>query len=314
MRAENHVLVFRLMLLGVFAFSALNCSDGDGPEGCNCDCLDSPGEPPDDDDDSGGVIGDDDDTSPTDDDDDDTSPGDDDDDDEDVTLGLPPCEGGIAPAFSVLEFEPPDANSDGYFAPSSDTLEAILSSVQALMAGNLSLSVAEVAVVGYEVCRGEGPEAGVALWRSVDPGTGRALFAWRAVGARPLILGVPYPVTESPTMTEGVLAFTDLSARALIVGGTNRCASTVSSDCDGTTAACGGGQQPYRDSDIGHVMDSVYQIAHEFLSEVHEDDLVVTLRGLSAFGVSISDGTTDPSSAETPARAMKPTATATERL
>jgi hypothetical protein len=169
------------------------------------------------------------------------------------------------------------------------------------MGGNLSLSMAEVAVVGYEVCRGEGPEAGVALWRPVDPGTGRALFAWRAVGARPLILGVPYPVTESPTMTEGVLAFTELSARALIVGATNRCASTASSDCDGTTAACGGGQQPYRDSDMEHILDSVYQIAHEFLSEVHEDDLVVTLRGFSAFGVSISDGTTDPSSAETPA-------------
>ena len=285
MRAESHLWMLRGVLLAVLAAPSLQCGDGGPPEGCDCDCLDVPG---DDDtaDDDDSVSADDDDAI----DDDDTG---DDDDAVDVTAELPPCEGGVLAAFSADEIAPPAAASGDYLVPGEDTLEAITASFEALVGGDAELAQAQVAVAGYEVCRGEGQEAGTALWRPLVAGSGRSLFAWRAVGARPLIVGVPHPWFELETLDEGVDAFDRLSARALIAAGTHRCANSGEAPCDGTTGACGGDGVPYRESDMAHVLDSVYQLAHELIADQHADDWVLSLHGMPSDGISVSNGTSD---------------------
>ena len=297
-RARRSVLTFRLVILVLLAAPSLHCGDDESTPQCgDCDCAAVPGDDDTGDDDTADIGSDD---------DDDTAAGDDDDsgdDDDDVvddpTLGLPACEGSVLAAFSLAEIDPPDADSEGYLVPGADTLEAVSASVETLIGdGDAELAMAQVAVVGYELCRGEGAEAGTALWRPVESGSGRALFAWRAVGARPLIVGVPHPSFELHTLTEGVALFDQLDARALIASGTHRCANSAEAGCDGTTGVCGTDDSPYPISDMAHSEDTVYQVAHELFADLFEQDPVLSLDGMAGEGISLSNGTTDPTDAD----------------
>ena len=291
MRARRSVLTFRLALLALLAAPSLHCGDSESQPSCGaCDCADVPGDDDSsDDDDSSGIGGDDDDA------------GDDDDVGDDPTLGLPACEGSVLAAFTLAEIEPPGADSDDYLVPGADTLEAIFASVETLIGqGEAELAAAQVAVVGYELCRGEGDEAGTALWRPIVAGSGRALFAWRAVGARPLIVGVPHPSLEQHTLAEGVAMFDRLDARALIASGTHRCANLAEAGCDGTTSVCGDADAPYRISDMAHSADTIFQVAHELFADLFEEDQVLSLHGMSGDGISLSNGTIDPTDADSP--------------
>ena len=296
MEARKHVLAFRLLLLLVLAASTVHCGDEESQPNCgSCDCADIPGDDDTaDDDDSSGIAGDDDDDVADDDDDDDVV--------DDPTLGLPACEGSVLAAFTLAEIDPPGPDSDpGYLIPGADTLEAVSASVETLISqGDAELAIAQVAVVGYELCRGEADEAGTALWRPVIPGSGRALFAWRAVGARPLIVGVPHASYDLETLSEGVAMFDQLDARALIASGTHRCAHADESGCDGTTSVCGEDDAAYRVSDMAHSGDTVFQVAHELLSDLFEEDRVVSLHGMAGDGISVSNGTTEPTDADSP--------------
>ena len=296
MHAETHLRLFRLLLLCLLLVPSVRCAneDGAGPQACDsCSCGG-----PVDDDDSGGSDDDDtanDDDSAADDDDsagdDDDSAGDDDDSAiDDVTAVLHVCEGGVLASFSDDEIAAPGADSEGYNSPGSDITEAVSASIEALLAGDGLLAAGEVAVVGYELCRGEGDEVGMALWRPTQGGTGRALVAWRAVGARPLIVGVPHANFEHLTLEEGVAMFDVLDARALIVTGTHRCANSAVAGCDGNSSVCTGESAPYRESDMAHAIETVYQVAHEEISDAFPDDIVLSLHGMAGLGISISAG------------------------
>jgi hypothetical protein len=292
MNVEAHVRLVRFLLLCLLLAPSVHCAseDGGGPQACDdCDCNDEP-----DDDDS---AGDDDDSAPGD--DDDSAPGDDDDsqDDDDsspppddVTEVLPVCDGGVLAAFTDDAIQAPVADSEEYQPPAGDILEAIEASIDALIAGEGVQAAAEVAVVGYELCRGEGDEAGLALWRPTQAGTGRTLFAWRAVDARSLIVGVPHANFEALTLQEGVDMFDELDARALIVTGTHRCANADPAGCDGNSSVCTGESAPYRESDMAHAAGSIFQVAHEVFVDTFPEDIVMSLHGMSGFGISISSG------------------------
>jgi hypothetical protein len=307
-RSQGHLGLSRVLLLLVVALSSLHCGDDGVPSGCSC--LDRPSG---DDDDSGSSIVPDDDDSAVADDDDDSAIDDDDssgDDDSavviDITEFLPPCQGGVTTAFTNDELSPPGPDSDGYLRTSPDTLAAVANSLQALLDGDYQIALGLAALVDFELCSGEGAEYGTALWRArpLNGGvtTGRTLFAWRSLDARPLIVGVPHPWFETNTLEQGVQAFHELQARALIVSGTHRCANSSESPCSGTTGVCGGdpGAQAYRESDMAHMDATVYQRIHEVLSEHYSEDWVISLHGMSDDGISISNGTLEDSLADSP--------------
>lgn len=308
-RSQGHLGLFRVLLLVVVALSSLHCGEDGGSAGCAC--LDRP--PGDDDDSGSSIVPDDDDSAFADDDDsavddDDDSAVDDDDSSEvvDITEFLPPCEGGIITAFTSDEIQPPGAESDGYVRTSLDILASVADSLQALLDGDYQSALVLAALVGFELCSGEDAEYGTALWRERVPvgGTslGRSVFAWRSLDARPLIIGVPHPWFEAGTLEEGVQAFHELQARALIVSGTHRCANLAESPCSGTTGVCGGdpGAQAYRESDMAHMERTIYQRVHEVLADHYDSDWVISLHGMSDDGISISNGTLEPSAADSP--------------
>ena len=213
----------------------------------------------------------------------------------DVTL-YSACSGGVVAAFEAEAIGAPGAGSEGYSTPPQTTLDAVRGSLTAALAGDRAGAEEALAGTGFEVCRGTGGEAGLLLWRPTEAGTGQPRFVLRTSNARPLILGAPHPVFELETLSESVLLFAQLQARALIVAGAHRCANAASSPCEGTTDVCSGDEEAFRDSDMAHVSDSVFQVAHEVLADAFPTDWALGIHGMEADGISVSDGTEEASS------------------
>ncbi|MDY0002312.1 MAG: hypothetical protein RBU30_13535, partial [Polyangia bacterium] len=96
------------------------------------------------------------------------------------------------------------------------------------------------------------------------------------------------------TALEGRFAFERWRARALVVAGAHRCASSEASGCPGRTKVCGGGPRAFPRSDAGHAQDSQFQAAHEALAGLFSDLVVVSLHGMAEDGISLSDGSSGP--------------------
>lgn len=140
----------------------------------------------------------------------------------------------------------------------------------------------------YTVC--QDPEAAVVMFRP-PPGSGLALMAWRPGPARRVIVEAPHPYFEAHTLTQGVEAFFDGGARALIVSGAHRCASAVELACSGVTSVCGTHDGAYRESDAAHNPASVFHAMHVALAERYGSHAAVSLHGVGRNEVVVSDGT-----------------------
>jgi hypothetical protein len=264
MRAHRHTQIFRLGLLTALAFFSLNCEEGE-----DCACLDAPPPAPEEDEDPTPEL-----VEPL--------PRE----LEETLSALAACEGGIETAFAAEVIEPPDADSEGYLPPGTDTLEALVASFWSVERGEATLAAAQVAVVGYELCRGAEAEEGVVLWRPLTAGAGRALFALRLHAAQPIQIGVPHPWQHPDTLTLARRAFVDQRARSLVSAGTHRCANSEGSGCAGDDTC---GELPVV-SDMAYSRNTVYQLAHELFADSFEEDLVLTVEGRERPGVKVSEG------------------------
>lgn len=216
----------------------------------------------------------------------------------DPTAALPACAGDVVDLLLATKATMPAKGSNGYVSPSAARRAALGASIAALAGGDATAALAQAKLADYSLCRGTGS---IALWRPNVATEGSASLAWRALGARPVILEAPHPLHDSKTLEQAAGLFETLTARAVIASGTHRCASTSASSCSGTTEACSPGTPaPYRASDMAHVVDSLYHAAHVALSEQHPSDWVVGVHGMADPGVSVSDGTTLPTSASSP--------------
>lgn len=97
---------------------------------------------------------------------------------------------------------------------------------------------------------------------------------------RDLILQAPHVPFEQGTAEQSVILLRDLGGRAAIISGAHRCASKTFTTCDGQTAVCGGTLQGYRDSDVGHNVNSLFHAAHVALASRWPNSIVVSLHGM----------------------------------
>ena len=119
---------------------------------------------------------------------------------------------------------------------------------------------------------------------------GRAVFAWRAVGAEPVALLVPHPWSQVQTLEQARQFFHGLKARVLIASGTHRCANTTPGLCTGTHDHCGEGLA-YRESDVSYTWDTLVTSSLQVFAEAYPEDWVIALQGRDADGIGLSDGT-----------------------
>jgi hypothetical protein len=283
---SHHLFLFRAGLFLALLVPSLSCLRGNASPDCGCQGCDDFGD---------ATLPVDEPEPETDDDDDDDDDATDDDDavvEFDLTAGLPVCENGVLRELTTAALDAPQAGSGDYAKEAEDLLENVRTSFSDLMDRLPEVAVVNAGLVDYELCRGEGEETGLGLWRPEERGTGAARVVFRSLDAAPLVVGVPRP---SPAALEAALAvFEGVQARVLIVGATDPCAAREESPCAGTTRACSqdGSEETPLVSDMARWDRSVFHVAHEFFAGEHPDDRVLTLVEFEGDGMTISDGTT----------------------
>ena len=206
-------------------------------------------------------------------------------------MSLPQCADDALP-LTTADFPP--ALSELVVVPDQADQDALADSLNAWLDADVVQTLSAASSVNYTVCQSDS----LVLWAPEIPGPAAVLL--RTGEAAPLILGAPHPLYDIDTLDEAVVLFEQTGARALIAAGAHRCTNTAVSICSGTSSVCTGASEAYRISDMAHVTDSFYQAAHRVLVDRFADDLVVSVHGMSRDGISLSDGTTEPTTADAP--------------
>lgn len=109
------------------------------------------------------------------------------------------------------------------------------------------------------------------------------------------MVGAPNTYFECYTHGEALLIFSGLPARAVVLKGPHRCTDDTYLTCSGKSKVCSATNESerYRTSDMAHVTDSHFQVAHEVWRNQEPLGELVTLHGMSSKGVGISNGATD---------------------
>jgi hypothetical protein len=216
---------------------------------------------------------------------------------DDIDVGdFPICEDTLAYSFSIQNIDPPQRDSNNYSPPPPTAEKLLLESINALLddydaiAARSIVELPNAANLDYILCR-DPDDPTVARWEPRVEGTGTARFALRLGEARNIIIGVPHGRYERYTMTQGVELFENLVARALIVNGAHRCTNTSYGGTKGQTSVCGKWEF-YRDSDLAHAKNSIFQWVHEILIDRYYNDWVISIHGKSGSGIHVSNGTT----------------------
>ncbi|MEM6930491.1 MAG: hypothetical protein AAF602_26375, partial [Myxococcota bacterium] len=186
----------------------------------------------------------------------------------------------------------PGRGSEGYPRPDAATRDAFAASMRAVLADDAPAAEERAAAAGYAVCR----SGDLVRWRSST--TGAPAVILRTGGAAGLVVGAPHPSFDTSTLEESAVIFAETRARALIAAGSHRCANATPSACSGQTSVCSDAREAYPESDMAHVVDSIFQVAHEVLLASFPDDLVISVHGMAGDGVSLSDGPTAPTTAQ----------------
>ena len=212
-----------------------------------------------------------------------------------VWAAFPACANSVSQAFTTESIRPPENGSNQYTVPRETLREHLNNSLNAALQGDAETSLREAERAGYELCA----EETVLRWSA--PGSGNALLALRThPQSADVIFETPHAFFDRGTLAEGVLAFEQVGARALLSTGTHRCASYLDSGCSGSTRVCTLiNNEDFRISDMAHTEESFFHEAHEVLSAHFAATPVVSLHAFLEFGVSVSDGTqgdTDPNS------------------
>ena len=201
-----------------------------------------------------------------------------------------PCEDSIVALLPGVRTAAPGPDSSGFAPPDPQSTGALRTAIQDLLADESQAALTAAGAAGYTVCR----DGDAVLLRPVETIAGHAWIALRPSVARSILVGLPHVSFELRTLDEGLLAWTQLNARALVVAGTHRCANPVASGCSGSTGVCGVSSEPYRESDMAHTESSYFHAAHAALLAAAAALVVLSLHGMSGSGISLSDGTTDP--------------------
>lgn len=120
---------------------------------------------------------------------------------------------------------------------------------------------------------------------------GAGTFAVNLRPARELWLESPHADSDAGTLAQGAHQLVSLGARAYLITGANRCASSAETPCDGKSAMCGG---KLRTADAAHYDQNFFTAAHRGLRSAFPAGVAVNIHGMDVDGdeaAVISDGT-----------------------
>jgi hypothetical protein len=201
--------------------------------------------------------------------------------------------------FPDRRIAPQSDQSPADFVPADLPRRTAWEGVLALaMAGQWEEAFAAADALGCEVVELRDTATGLpfhVIRERVVPGeptfTGAGLFVfYSGPGVRErVVLEVPHPVFDGETLEEGGLAIGQVLPRVAMFAGTHRNNSTTPTTCDGTFD----GGLPYRQSDVAHHPDNLFQATHVWLDAAVPDLLAVQFHGFCCPGAGSYAGLAD---------------------
>ena len=186
--------------------------------------------------------------------------------------------------------------SEGFREPRGTELVAFERALQQVLAGNDPSASRELGSLGYAVSTFSDDNGGSWLILEEKPvRRGGGTFVFNLEPARDLWLEAPHADSDEGTLQESIDQLLSLGARALLITGSNRCASAATTACGETnTVFCGGN---LRVSDSAHHPYSFFTAAHRALRAQYPSAVAVSLHGMEQQDnqtAIISDGTSLP--------------------
>jgi hypothetical protein len=100
---------------------------------------------------------------------------------------------------------------------------------------------------------------------------------------RPLVIQSPHSKKDANIGNQGIHIFRKTNALFFQVNGTNRCNSSLYSNCSGNTTGCSNSStsEPYRISDLAHTSKSIFQKTTEVLLNTFSNSYFIQLHGFT---------------------------------
>ena len=207
----------------------------------------------------------------------------------DLIAALPQRNGNLAGWLQSAHID----KGEGFQLPDAAALGQFQSAFESLLRdGATAQTVSAFDALGFELGGYvDDSQAFYFVLEEKAPRTGGGTYVVNPSASRELWLEVPHADSDQGTLKQGAEQLVALGARALLITGSNRCASDEASPCDGKTAKCGG---KLRRSDVAHAEDNFFMSAHRALRAVHPNGIAVNQHGMESTGKEaavLSDGT-----------------------
>ena len=201
-----------------------------------------------------------------------------------LSLFVPECDGSIEKRLhsgKILR------SSEGvYQEESSEVKRSWEMSFDYVVEGSLDKALNEAKKSNYELCVNKKNKT--YQWTPLKKGLPWIFFRERGLN---LILETPHPIFDG-TLKQSIKIFEESNAKILIVSGTHRCTNKEFSGCSGTTTACSKPERkPYGISDPAHNDRTLFHTMHIKANQTFPDSITISVHGMAASGVSLSDGT-----------------------
>lgn len=180
----------------------------------------------------------------------------------------------------------PESIGNQYTVPSNENLAVWKDGVQQLLSDDLQEAKARLELLNYQIIEytdtSNDPTNFYYILEETEPRQffGGTFIFTLSICSEFVTIQAPHTQFDSNTGLEAVHCFSRISSGALMLAGTHRCNSNLSSSCDGTTSACGS-SEPYRQSDLAHTQQSFFQATTEAISIHHSSSVFVQLHGFS---------------------------------
>lgn len=191
--------------------------------------------------------------------------------------------GNLLDEIEAVRVNMPGRDSEGFVPPTTDELDLWRSIIESLLGENAD-TVDSLLAVHFPEYRiflftdtGYDSSEYYLVRETLPPALGWGTLIVRIDPCRKIAIEVAHPLYDINTASEGGDIFRRVGARLFIMAGTHRCANSALSPCDGSTDVCGDGH--YHESDMGHVTETVYQVAHEVFTTCYRDGYSFSIHG-----------------------------------
>ncbi len=196
---------------------------------------------------------------------------------------IQPAAGDLLDEIESIRGNMPGRDSEGFSPPGSADLdtwrtiaEALLDEQAGIVDSLITIHFPEYELLLYVDTGLDGSEYYV-LKESPPITLGWGTLILRLCHDREIAIEVPHPRYEINTPSEGGDIFRLVGARLFIMAGTHRCANSAHSPCDGTSTVCG--DNNYHVSDMAHLAEAAYQVAHEAFTGTYPEGYSFSMHG-----------------------------------